>query len=384
MSSQTSTKYVIEVRIEIDGIVDKNDVIGATFGQTEGIFSSELDLRELQKTGRIGRIEVSLQHQGNRTVGRIHIPSSMDRFYTALIAAMVESLDKVGPYSAKVVTEKIEDVRVEKRKKIVERARSILYEWEKKKIPEEDMILKELEESLLKAKVKEYGPEKLLAGPDVESEDQIIIVEGRADVLNLVRYGYRNVIGIEGIKIPQSLNELLGKKKRIIAFLDGDRGGDMVLRELSKVIKIDQVARAPNGKEVEDLNAKEIAEALQQPIPLEEALRRARVSVVHERVSLPDEMKTRVKSFIQDIEGNLMGVVLDESLNELAKLPVSELVKRLEELQDFKLVVFDGVITQRLVDAAADKGKEVYLIGARATDNLSIKPNVHILTFEDL
>ncbi|MEM3808102.1 MAG: DNA primase, partial [Nitrososphaerota archaeon] len=197
MSTQSlSTKYIIEARIEVDGVVDKNDVIGATFGQTEGIFSSDLDLRELQKSGRIGRIEVQVHSQGGRTIGKIIIPSSMDRFYTALIAAMVESLDKVGPYSAKVTIEKIEDVRGEKRKKIVERARAILYEWEKQKVPMETEVIRELEESVLKAKLIELGPDKLPAGPDAETADEVIITEGRADVINLMRYGYRNVIAV--------------------------------------------------------------------------------------------------------------------------------------------------------------------------------------------
>lgn len=383
-SLSSSTKYVIEARIEVDGVVDKNDVIGATFGQTEGIFSSDLDLRELQKSGRIGRIEVTLQHQGNKTIGKILIPSSMDRFYTALVAAMVESLDKVGPYPAKVVTEKIEDVRAEKRRKIVERARAILYEWEKRKIPEEDMILKELEESLIKAKVKEYGPEKLPCGPDVEVDDEIIVVEGRADVLNLLRYGYRNVIGIEGIKVPQSLNELLSRKKKVIAFLDGDRGGDMVLRELSQAIRIDLVARAPSGKEVEDLGAKEIAESLQQAVPLEDALKRLKISIVPEKPVLDAETKERLRSIVQSVEGNLMCVALDENFNEVFKVPVSELVRKLSEAQECKYVVFDGVVTQRLIDAVANREKETYFIGARVLDNLSLKPNVYVYTFDEL
>ncbi|MEM2080305.1 MAG: DNA primase, partial [Nitrososphaerota archaeon] len=189
----TSVKYVIEAKIEVDGVVDRNDIIGAIFGQTEGIFSSELDFRELQKTGRIGRIELTSTSQGNKTVGKIFIPTNLDRFTTALIAAMVESIDRVGPYHAKVTIEKIEDTRAEKKRKIIERARAILYEWEKQKIPEDDEILKELEEAVIRSKVIEYGPDRLPAGPEVESSNELIIVEGRADVINLLRHGYRNV-----------------------------------------------------------------------------------------------------------------------------------------------------------------------------------------------
>jgi len=377
-----STKYVIEARIEVDGIVDRNDVIGATFGQTEGIFSSELDLRELQKTGRIGRIDVILQNQGNKTVGKIIVPSSMDKFYTALVAAMIESLDRVGPYPAKVVIDKIEDLRAEKRKKIVERARAILYEWERKKIPEEDELLKELEEAVSKAHVIEIGPEKIQAGPEALTSDEVILVEGRADVINLMRYGYKNVMAVGGVKVPPSIQDLLGKKK-VIAFLDGDRGGDMVLREISQVIKIDLVARAPYGREVEDLNAKEIEDSLRNAVPLDEALRRIRgqqppVAEIQEITA------DKLEKYVRELEGTLMSVALDKDFNELWRKPVSELAQQMSESRDYRFVVFDGVVTQRLIDIAASNPGEIYLIGARLGENLSLKPNVKVLTMDKI
>ena len=48
----------MQANFEIEGVVEKPDVIGAVFGQTEGLFGPELELRELQKSGRIGRIEI--------------------------------------------------------------------------------------------------------------------------------------------------------------------------------------------------------------------------------------------------------------------------------------------------------------------------------------
>jgi DNA primase len=379
-----ATKYVIEVKIEVDGIVDRNDVIGATFGQTEGIFSSELDLRELQRAGRIGRIDVSLQVQGGKTIGKITIPSGLDRFYTALIAAMIESLDRVGPYPAKVTIEKIEDLRAEKRRRIVERARAILYEWERKKIPEDDEILKELEESVLKAKVVEIGPEKIEAGPEALSSEEVIVVEGRADIINLMRYGYRNVIAVGGVKIPPTLQDLLAKKKKVIAFLDGDRGGDMVLRELAQSIKIDLVARAPYGKEVEELNAKEVEDALRDAQPLGEALRKIKAEPVQAAEPIPPEFTDKLTKYIGEIEGTLMSVAFDSGFNELWRKPVSELAQQLSESRDYKYVLFDGVVTQRLIDIASSSGGEVYLIGARLGDNLSFKPGVKVLTMDKL
>jgi len=375
------TKYVIEGRIEVDGPVDKNDVVGAVFGQTEGIFSSDLDLRELQKTGRIGRIEISVTTHGNKATGRITVPTSLDKFTTSLIAAMIESIDRVGPYQAKVTIDKIEDTRAEKRKKIVERAKEILAQWEKQKVPEDDTILRELEEALVKTKVIEYGPENLPAGPDVDHSDELIVVEGRADVINLLRYGYKNVIAVEGVKIPRTVANLTRRKKRVIAFLDGDRGGDLILQELLQSAKVDAVARAPYGKEVEELTAREIEDALQHTTSPSEAVPvKEQQQMAVERRELPPELK----NYLRDIDGTLMAVLLSADLQELARVPVSELAAKVGEDKSVKYVLFDGVVTQRLVDSAASLGTDVYLIGVRVGEMQNKPSNIHIFTIRDI
>jgi DNA primase len=379
-----SMKYLIEARIEVNGVVDKNDVVGAVFGQTEGLFSSEFDLRELQKSGRIGRIEITVNVQDKKTIGRIMVPTALDKYSTALIAAMIESIERVGPYTASVKIERIHDLRAEKRRKIVERARAILYEWEKSKIPEEDEILKELEESLLRAKMIELGPERIPAGPDAEKSDELIIVEGRADVINLLRHGYTNVVAVEGVKIPEYVKSLAGRKRRVIAFLDGDRGGDMILYQLhSSGVKIDEVARAPYGKEVEGLTGKEISDALHRAVPLEEALKGLKMpkAVERERVELPEG----IKRYVEEVKERLMAILLDEGLNELKRVPVSELAQELENYKDsVKYVVFDGIVTQRLVDILSGRPDEVYLIGVRMGDISKPADNVKIMTFNQL
>jgi len=378
-----SIKYLIEAKIEIHGVVDKNDVVGAVFGQTEGLFSSEFDLRELQKSGRIGRIEITVNVQGKKTYGKITVPSALDKYSTALIAAMLESIERVGPYNATVKIERIHDLRAEKRKKIVERARAILYEWEKSKIPEEDELMKELEESLLKARIVELGAERIPAGPDAEKSDELIIVEGRADVINLLRHGYTNVVAVEGIKIPEYVKSLASRKKKVVAFLDGDRGGDMILYQLhSSGVRIDEVARAPYGKEVEQLTAKEIADALHHATPIEEALKHLKMPRrVEKAVEVPEE----VKRYVEEVREKLMGVLLDENLNELKKVPVSELAQELENYKDqVKYVVFDGIITQRLVDIFSGRGDVVYLIGVRVGEVAKPAENVKIATFNHL
>ncbi len=279
-------KYIIKALVEVDGPVDEHDIIGAIFGQTEGLLGDQFDLRELQDKNRIGRMIVKIQRKGNKVVGELLVPSNLDRAETALIAALLESVDRVGPYPAKIEVTSIIDVRKEKIKKIVERAKEILRQWREESIDIRE-ILREISESSRKPQLIEYGPEKLPAGPGVDKSDTIIIVEGRADVINLLRYGYDNVIALGGAKpkIPETIKKL-AEKKVAIAFVDGDRGGTMILKNLLTQANIAYVARAPPGKEVEDLTGKEIAKALSNLQPAskvkEELLKAEKMAKVEE------------------------------------------------------------------------------------------------------
>mgnify|MGYP000586636376 CR=1 FL=1 len=187
-------KYLIHATIEVDGVVEKSDVIGAVFGQTEGLLGDKLDLRELQKSGRIGRVQVNIESKGGKSRGSMEIPSSLDKVETALIAAAIETVDKVGPCDARIKVLKIEDVREEKRKKIVDRAKELLLKWKSESAPESKELLEEVLRAVREAQLTTYGPEKLPAGPEVDSSDTVIIVEGRADVINLLRHDYRNCL----------------------------------------------------------------------------------------------------------------------------------------------------------------------------------------------
>jgi len=374
LSSQSFTvKYVIRANFVVEGVVEKPDVVGAIFGQTEGLFGSELDLRELQKTGRIGRIEIELKSEKDKTEGSIIIPSSLDRVSTAIIAATIESIERIGPCRAHVHLEKIEDVRESKRKAIIERAKKILHEWNLEKQPETEELFREVSEILRAARVQKYGPEKLTAGPEIDSAKEIIIVEGRADVINLLKAGIQNVIALEGVKVPETIIKLT-KEKEATAFLDGDRGGDLILKELLQVARIKYVARAPKGREVEDLNAKEIEEALSKRVPVEEVTKRRR-----RRVLVPKEIRNAIK----ELKGTLEAILLDENMKEIERLPVSELAERLKEIDGVDTVVFDGVITQRLVDIASEK-KIKYLVAARISDVIKQPLNVKLLTFDSI
>jgi len=374
-SSQPFTiKYVIRARFEVEGVVEKPDVIGAVFGQTEGLFGPELDLRELQKSGRIGRIEISLHSKQDKTTGTILIPTSLDRVSTALIAASIESINRVGPCAAKVTLEKIEDVRESKRKAIIERAKEILHKWTIESLPTADEIFRELAETLKVAKVEKYGPEELTAGPEIDSAKEIIIVEGRADVINLLRCGIPNVIAVEGAKIPETIIELC-KRKEATAFLDGDRGGDLILKELLQVTNIKFVARAPAGREVEELNCREIFEALDNRVSIEE--------LTKPRRRKPAAMPKEIAQIAKELEGTLEAVLLDKEMKPLARLPVSELAEKLQEMNGVDTVVFDGVITQRMVDIASEKNIR-RLVAARISEVVKQPLTVQLVTFSEL
>jgi DNA primase len=376
-SSQTLTiKYVIRAKFEIEGVVEKPDVIGAVFGQTEGLFGPELDLRELQKSGRIGRIEIELHSKNDRTTGTIIIPTSLDRVSTALLAASIESINRVGPCAAKVTLEKIEDVREARRKAIIDRAKEILHKWTIEAMPTVDEVFKELAETLKVAKVEKYGPEELSAGPEIDSAKEIILVEGRADVINLLRCGIHNVIALEGAKVPETIKRLC-KEKEATAFLDGDRGGDLILKELLQVTNIKYVARAPRGKEVEELNCKEIFDALAAKVPVEELFKPPKRE--KRRVELPKE----IVQIAKELDGTFEAVLLNEKLEPVERLPVSQLAEKLQQASGVDTVIFDGIITQRIVDIASEKNIR-NIIASRISEAIKPPLNVQLTTFSEI
>ena len=365
---KTSTlpmKYLIKARFEVRGVVEKHDVVGAIFGQTEGLLPPELDLRELLKTGKIGRITVDLKSEKDRTFGRIEVPSSLDRVPTAIIAAAIESVDRVGPCNAKIRVERIVDVRQEKRERIVRRAVEILKEWVSREEWDADRIIEMVSSALRTPRAVKYGPEGLTAGPGVDRADTVIIVEGRADVLNLLKYGYENVIAMEGVKVPETIIKLC-KEKETIAFLDGDRGGDLILKELLQVADVKWVARAPRGKEVEDLSREEVEKALKAKVSVKEL-----------------KLLQKIAGMAQGIRETLEAVLFDEDGNEVARIPVSELVDTLKQVENVYAVAFDGIITRRLLDTALERGVKL-LVGERIGEGVRPQKKIRTVTFQSL
>ncbi|HLC32252.1 MAG TPA: DNA primase DnaG [Candidatus Nanoarchaeia archaeon] len=389
--SPVSSKYIVNATIEIEGVVDRPDVIGAIFGQTEGLLGEELELRELQRSGRIGRIEVNIDTKGGKSIGQIIIPSSLDKAETAIVAAALEVIQRIGPCNAKVRVQNIEDVRISKRTFVVERAKQLLRNLMDNVMPDSQEIAEEVAHSIRVMEITEYGKDRLPAGPEIESSEEVIVVEGRADVMNLLKHGFKNCIAMNGTSVPQTVIEL-SHRKDLVVFVDGDRGGNLILRDLFNVAEVDFVTRAPDGKEVEELAKKEIHKALRSRITVEQAKlelgnvdtsqairkpmmrtnapmlqgqgqqqplrqgmpqRPMQATPTRTRPILRDEERKALGGMLEGLVGTKGAYVLDEKMNVLGKVPLSELNSTLRTLNTgVYAVVLDGSIDRDLVDVA--------------------------------
>ncbi|MGY0288560.1 MAG: DNA primase [Thermoproteota archaeon] len=404
-------KYVARLHITINGVVDPSDVIGAIFGQLEGLLGPELELKELQRTGKVGRIYVKLKKVDEKSEGIIMFPSGLDRVSTALLVAAMETIDKVGPYPATVTLKEIVDEREERRKEIAKRAAEILKSWTASSRDYQRKILDMIRTEAAKASLVLYGKEGLPAAKGVEEAEEIIVVEGRADVLNMIRYGYSNVIAVGGAveRIPDSLVDLI-RRKYATAFVDGDRGGELVLRSLLEQTDIDFVARAPNGKGVEELTAKEIKAALSSAVPADEVakelgIRRERRKEVEKKlVEVQAESITEIqeepqvkaseiqiqklngipeplRGIFQEIAGKEKAVLLGENFDRIAEIPISELYNSIGNIKDVKHIVYDGIVTQRIIDKAYQSGVRT-IVGAKIHEVIKIPAGLRVITLE--
>jgi len=402
-------KYHVKLKFEVDGLVEKADIIGAIFGQTEGLLGPEMNLNELQKVSKVGRIEVNVDTKSNMARGDALIPMSTDISTAALIAAAIESIDKVGPFQAKFGLLGIDDIRAIKKKVIVDRAKKIVQDWATKTISEGEEMLKDVYDASKPGKLTAFGKAQLACGTGVFDSDWVTLVEGRADVINLLRAGFDNAIAIEGAKIDETITKLTEGKK-VIAFLDGDRAGDLILKELQGLVKIDKILRAPMGREVEECTPLEIAEILKEAMPFvtaNEQQQRAQSLQQAESIQLQKQERqeqieeqqlqitshsntkeedtnilSAVKEVYPQINETLEAVVLDGSMKTLLKVPVSDIVKKLNSTEGAKMLVLDGIVTQRLVEVADKVGIE-YIIGHR-TGELKKSTDVKVRTFGDM
>ena len=408
--SPVVAKYIVTAVIDIDGVVDKPDVIGAIFGQTEGLLGADLELRELQRSGRIGRIEVNTDTRGGKTRGEIIIPSSLDKAETAIIAAAMEIIQRIGPCNSRIKVEKVEDVRVTKRRAVIERAKEILKKMQET-LPDSQELSEEVAYSVRVMEIQEYGRERLPSGPDVNDSEEIIIVERSADVVNLLKQGCKNAIAINGTSVPETIKELT-KSKEVTVFVDGDRGGDLIIRELLAVAKVDFVAKAPAGKEVEEITQKEIHQALRNRIaadqakqeirPMEELrhnnnlrpLRNPRFEprrddrkgppmreIPAKKAKLSTAEKTKFNEVLEELVGTRGAYMLDSKLNILGKVPITELSTTLKSVgTGVHAVLLDGAVDKDITETAERFGIQ-FVVGTKAEMK---SERINILTPEDL
>lgn len=387
-----TTKYQIHATFEAEGIVEKSDVIGAIFGQTEGILGDDLDLRDLQRSGRLGRIDVRTESRKGQTKGEITIYSSIDKVETALLAASLETIERVGPCASRFSIRNIEDIRISKRKMIISRAKELLTEKFEECDFDTNEILDEIREHSRIEKVIEFGPEKLPSGPNVVDSDAIIVVEGRADVINLLRYGIKNAVAVEGTNVPESIIELC-EKKTATAFMDGDRGGDLIISELLQVADIDFIAVSPRGKNVEEMTRKEIIKPLRNKIPAELALTaegRLDTNVLsqqsekmkterdesnkkdHDEPELPPHEKI-LHSMMKEVKEQNVVKFLSVTNETISEFPSDEIEAALKKADDDVSGIVTGrTVDQNLLDQAAMRG--ISLIAAPDFRDIVKKP----------
>jgi len=370
-------KYHVKLSYEVDGLVERADIIGAIFGQTEGLLGPEMNLNELQRVSKVGRIEVTARNTANTTQGDALIPMSTDIDTCALIAAGIESIDKVGPFDCKFQLEAIDDVRAAKKDDIVRRAKEIKQKWATKTVSEGESMLNDVHQGDNK-RLATYGPSKLTCSSGVHDSKWIILVEGRADVINLLRAGYDNALAIEGAKIDESIKELCGSKEYVVAFLDGDRAGGFILKELKSVVTLDYELQADVGVEVEELTPQRIDEIL-SPIADEIKNGKPAPTLKSEDDKPLAEMATNV---FPNLNETLEAIGLDADQKEIFKVPISEVVNKLSSQSGIKYLLLDGIITQRLLDSAKSAGVES-LVGHRVA-KLTNSDGVNLKTFGDL
>jgi len=370
-------KYHVKLSFDVDGLVERADIIGAIFGQTEGLLGPEMNLNELQRVSEVGRIEVTTTSTENTTNGNVLLPMSTDVDTCALISAAIESIDKVGPFDCNFKLDAIDDVRASKKEDIVRRAKEIKQKWSTKSVSEGDTMLKDVHESIA-GKVTTYGPNKLPCSTGVFDSPWIILVEGRADILNLLRAGFDNALAINGATIDESIKEMCKSKKKIVAFLDGDRAGGMILQELKSVVNVDVELRADSGVEVEELTPQRVADILNDTNTEMQKLGTSTATMSEDDKSLV----TVISKIYPDLNETLESVALDDKDNQLFKIPISELVNKLSTQTGVKCLILDGIITQRLLDNAKTSGIGC-IVGHRAA-KLSNPGDVKIKTFTEL
>ena len=383
MADASSMKYLIKTKINVDGTIQRKDVVGAIFGQTEGLLGDELNLRVLQRSGRLGHVDVELESSRGKVSGNITIPSSLDNVETAIIGSALETIERIGPCRSTIKVEEILDVRASKRQTVIDRAKDLLRKIVQSNVDAGRSVIEEVRAVLTVDEAKNHHG--MTAGPNIESSDALIIVEGRNDVINLLSGGIKNAIAVEGAGVKDELVTLAGKKSSVTVFVDGDRGGELVLRELHGALKIDEVAIAPVGQEVEHLEMKTITKCLSQKEPVAKVISRLDAKEAEEEKRrggrrgrkrkdksepvgdpLPETLSP-LATHLEDLkERSAMLMLADDETTEA--VGASKLDTACAEAEGAVAILFKGKITSRILEIAADHNIPTILGTSLAAD----------------
>ena len=369
--SPVSIKYMIYANFIAEGALEKPDVIGAIFGQTEGLLGADLEMRDLQKEGKIGRIEVELERENKKTIGVIKIPTALDKSETTLIAAAVETIERIGLSDAQIEVEKIEDVRGSKRDYIIERAKKLMMEVHG------SIESREISNAIKdhsRSEINEYGKEKLPYGNI--SGKELIVVEGRADVINLMKNGVKNVIAMNGTNLTDSIREL-SEEKDLTLFVDGDRGGKLIARNVVDNANVKYITVAPDGKEVEELTGKEIWANLRKKFSVDEFFRRKGFSERGSEEKTLEASKEineeELKKISDKNKGTGKAVLLDKDLNEIKKVSARSLSASLKKTENIYAIVIDGIVTRTMIKSAEEAKSQIIVANNFSTTDTKIK-----------
>ena len=384
-------KYVIHATIRTEsGVVARKDVVGAIFGQTEGLLGEDLQLRKLQRTGRIGHVDVSLNNNKGRVNGTIEVSSSLDQVSTAVIGAALETIDRIGPCKAIIKVSQIENIRSAKRESVIDRAKQLLLSIVNSASSESKNILDEVKTVLTLDTEVDYS--EMTAGPNIEEGDALIIVEGRNDVRNLLKFGIKNAIATMGSGIKPELIKLAGKKKTVTAFVDGDRGEKLLLLEISGKLgkSLTHVAVAPQSREVEHLEGKVITKCLNQKETAAKFVSRVQTELQKDddatvgrgnaSLEAPEEIKTWAVHF-EGLKRN-QAVIINEDGSKSNPIGAKDLEKALSESQNAQGLIFAGKVSDRIFELASGAG--IPCVVGNSVGNQTLKLGVQAFSTSDL
>ena len=362
--SEKKAKYMIHATIKADGTIQRKDVVGAIFGQTEGLLGEELQLRKLQRTGRIGHVDVDLKSNKGKVSGEILLPSSLDQVSTAVVGAALETIERIGPCKATIKVARIENIHSVKRDTVIDRAKDLLLGIVNDGSNDSKSILDEVRSVLTLG--TETNIAGMTCGPNAADSEALIIVEGRNDVRNLLKFGIKNAIATMGANVKDELVELAKKKTNVTAFCDGDRGGKLLLMELSGALgkSLTHVALAPESREVEHLEGKVVTKCLNQKETSTKAISRIKAQLEADdngskpskssssngSVSVPDNIR-EWSVHMGDLKKNHALLILEDG-SPSDPVGASKLAEFAEDVEGAQCLIVNSKISARMIEIA--------------------------------